>query len=94
MVSVEVARNKSGLPGGGDMPRMKLTKAAIDSLQITDNERVTYWDTELTGFCVRASQTAKTYYAKERVKGKPFWLKIGEHGLLTPDLARRDARTH
>ena len=76
------------------MPRMKLTKAAIDSLQITDNERVTYWDTELTGFCVRASQTAKTYYAKERVKGKPFWLKIGEHGLLTPDLARRDARTH
>ena len=74
------------------MPRMKLTKAAIDSLQITDNERLTYWDTELTGFCVRVSQTAKTYYAKGRVKGKPSWVKIGEHGLLTPDLARRDAR--
>jgi integrase len=73
------------------MPRMKLTKAAIDSLKITDKARVTYWDTELTGFCVRASQTAKTYYAKGRVKGKPSWVKIGEHGLLTPDIARRDA---
>jgi integrase len=73
------------------MAIMELTKTAIDTLPIPENERVTYWDTELKGFCIRVSQTAKTYYAKKRVMGKPQWVKIGEHGLLTPDKARKEA---
>ncbi|MGO9146125.1 MAG: integrase arm-type DNA-binding domain-containing protein [Desulfomonilia bacterium] len=52
---------------------------------------MTYWDTELKGFCIRVSQTAKTYYAKKRVMGKPQWVKIGEYGLLRPDQARKEA---
>lgn len=74
------------------MPRMKLTKTAIDSLHISDNERVTYWDPDETGFGIRVTQTAKTYYAKGRVKGKPSWVKIGDHGRYTPDQARKEAR--
>jgi integrase len=69
----------------------KLTKSVIDSLPIPNNGRITYWDTELKGFCIRVSRTAKTYYAKKRVMGKPRWVKIGEHGLLTPDEARKEA---
>jgi site-specific recombinase XerD len=69
----------------------KLTKSVIDSLPIPDDGRVTYWDTELKGFCIRISRTARTYYAKKRVMGKPQWVKIGEHGLLTPDEARKEA---
>lgn len=74
------------------MAILKLTKAAIDTLPIPDKDRVTYWDTEVKGFCIRISRTAKTYYATKRVMGKPQWVKIGEHGLLTPDQARREAR--
>lgn len=73
------------------MARLKLTKTAIDNLPVPDKGRITYWDTELKGFCIRVSRTAKTYYAKKRVAGKPQWVKIGEHGPFTPVKARKEA---
>ena len=73
------------------MAKVKLTKSVIDDLPVPDKGRVTYWDTELKGFCIRLSRTSKTYYAKKRIAGRPQWVKIGEHGPLTPDKARNEA---
>ena len=73
------------------MARIKLTKTVIDALPLPETGRKTYWDTELKGFCIRISKTAKTYYAKKRLGAKSQWVKIGEHGAMTPSSARKEA---
>jgi hypothetical protein len=52
------------------------------------------WDTELTGFCLRAYASGRKVYAlKYRVSGRQRWFTIGEHGdPFTPDTARAKAR--
>jgi len=70
------------------MPKIKLTKSAIDALPIpAGDKRVMYWDTELKGFGLRVSRTNKTYYAKKHNE----WVKLGEHGPYTPETARKEA---
>ena len=70
----------------------KLTKSFIDGIAKPEGkQRITYWDTDLKGFCLRVSQAHMIYYAVKRVAGRPLWVKVGEHGLITPDKARKDA---
>lgn len=74
------------------MDKTKLTKSFIDSIETpSDNRRVVYWDSELKGFCVRVSREKKIYYAVKRANRKLQWVKIGSHGLLNPDQARKEA---
>jgi integrase len=70
----------------------KITKRFIDSLNVDPDSRVLIFDTELTGFCLRASSQNKIYYAVKWLNKKAVWVKIGLHGVLTPDQARALAK--
>jgi integrase len=74
------------------MKKVQLTKTFVDALESPENNsRLTYWDAELKGFCIRVSRENKIYYAVKRLNGKPQWVKIGSHGEYTPDSARKEA---
>ena len=81
--------------------KVKLTKTFIDSLDAPeDGNRLTYWDEELKGFCIRVSKGKKVYYAVKRVGRKLQWVNIGVHGPMNPlmpegspqDLSRTEQR--
>jgi len=72
--------------------KVKLTKTFIDSLDAPeDGNRLTYWDEELKGFCIRVSKGKKVYYAVKRVGRKLQWVNIGVHGPMNPTDARKEA---
>lgn len=71
----------------------KLTKRTIDGLQPRDKDYFE-WDDELSGFGIRIWPTGKkTYVAQYRVGKQTRRFKIGSHGALTVDEARKQART-
>src|SRR5262245_26700389 len=68
----------------------KITKAAVDTLK--PGEFLS--DTEVQGFVVRRLPSgAATYGLRYRVPGKQRWLSLGIHGDITPDMARRLAKS-
>jgi integrase len=74
--------------------RTKITKAAVDSVAVPSTGEARIWDTQLTGFCVRAHPSGRRVYAlKYRLGGRIRWYTIGEHGdPWTPEAARREAQ--
>jgi integrase len=77
------------------MPTLALTtKAAVNDIPLPTTGRVTYYCSELTGFCVRAGTTSKTYYLWRRVQGRkqPTFIRIGRVGQITLQKARQDAQ--
>jgi len=74
------------------MKKIKLTKSYIDSLQAPeDGKRLTVWDEELQGFCIRLSKKKKVYYAVKRIGRRLQWVNIGVHGPMNPTDARKEA---
>lgn len=73
------------------MPNIKITKAAVDKLPRPEKGQVDYFDTDMKGFGVRVSATAKTYFVMRRVNGKKVRVTIGRHGEFTVDKARKAA---
>ena len=76
------------------MPEGRISKRSVDALVCPPGkDREFLWDDLIAGFGVAAfASGAKVYYAQYRQAGKSRRLKIGEHGRLTPDQARREAR--
>lgn len=75
--------------------REKLTKSLIDSLTTPAPEvgEVVYWDTEITGFGLRLySSGKKVFVYRRRVNGRQESATIGDYGVWTPDMARKEAR--
>jgi integrase len=75
--------------------RGKITKRAVDALTIRDarHDREVLWDTEISGFGVIAFPTGKKVYVVQyRKDGRSRRLTLGEHGRMTPDDARSQAR--
>jgi integrase len=75
--------------------RGKITKRAVDALTIRDlrHDREVLWDTEISGFGVVAFPTGKKVYVVQyRKDGRSRRLTLGEHGRMTPDDARSQAR--
>lgn len=71
----------------------KLTKRTIDALQPRDKDYFE-WDDELAGFGVRVWPTGKkTYVAQYRSGKQTRRFKIGSHGALTVEEARKQAKT-
>src|SRR5688572_20966047 len=62
----------------------RVTKTTVDAM----SPGQTIWDADLKGFGVRCQRKAKVYY----VKYGSDWHKLGEHGHLTPDVARKEAQ--
>ncbi len=74
------------------MPTIRLIKSEIDRIPLPREGRVDYYDSELQGFLLRVSPHSRVYYAWGRLGGKKLRLKIGPHGVFTPELARNRAK--
>lgn len=75
------------------MPVVDLKRSVIDKIVLPEkSERVDYFDRELKGFILRASSQSMVYYVMARVNGKLVRVKIGTHGRMTPEEARKEAR--
>ena len=78
--------------------RRKITKRTVDSLA-PQARRYFIWDTEVTGFGLQVtSKGAKSYVFQYRLPGRgrsisPKRIRIGRHGDLTADQARKIAAT-
>jgi integrase len=77
------------------MPQGRITKRSVDALKcIKGKDRSFLWDDALAGFGVAAFPTGrKVYVAQYRQNGRSRRVAIGEHGRLTPDEARSQAKT-
>jgi len=75
------------------MPKVKLTKRVVESAK-PNGPRLVLHDTELKGFQCRISSSGrKTYYLYYRTTdGRERRPKIGEHGNITTEQARKTAR--
>ena len=77
------------------MPQGRISKRSVDALVCpTGKDRQFLWDDALAGFGVAAFPTGKkTYVAQFRKDGRTRRVAIGDHGRLTPDEARSQAKT-
>jgi integrase len=77
------------------MPRGRITKRAVDALTCpAGKDREILWDDALSGFGVAVFPSGKkAYVAQYRQDGRSRRTNIGEHGRLTPDEARSQAKT-
>jgi integrase len=71
---------------------MRINKRVVDALVPADKD-FTEWDEDLTGFGVRIWPSGrKIYLVRYRQAGRQRFFKIGEHGAVTPEQARRLAQ--
>jgi integrase len=78
------------------MPRLKITKANVKEIVKPVSGQVDYFDTELSGFGVRATKETLTFFVRSRQRGtnkKPF-IPIGVFGLFTTEQARAVAKEY
>ncbi|MDA8429411.1 MAG: integrase family protein [Geobacteraceae bacterium] len=73
------------------MPKIHITKTAVDGLPIPDKGQVDYFDDSMKGFGVRVSPTCKTYFTMRRVNGKLVRTKIDTADKITAEKARKRA---
>ena len=75
------------------MPKVKLTKRAVESQEPGDND-IVLWDTELKGFGCKITPKAKrVYFCYYRTRnGTQRRPAIGQHGKVTAEQARDTAR--
>lgn len=76
------------------MPQGRVSKRSVDALFCPPGkDRVFLWDDDLSGFGVGAFASGKkVYVAQYRQDGRSRRLTIGDHGRLTPDQARSEAK--
>jgi integrase len=76
------------------MPNGRISKRAVDALRCTpDKDRKFLWDGSLAGFGVCAFPSGrKVYVAQYRKDGRSRRVAIGEHGRLTAEEARAEAK--
>ena len=72
-----------------------ITKRAVDALKCPKGgDRVFIWDKELPGFGVAAMASgSKIYVIQYKRGGKTKRKKVGKHGRLTPEEARKIAKS-
>jgi len=71
----------------------KLTKRVVEGIAPDPSRIVNAWDSELRGFGVRVfSSGRRGYVLKYRSGSQQRWLRLGDHGDITTDEARRRAQ--
>ena len=73
--------------------KIKITKTAADRIKISKDKPVFYYDTDLIGFGIKASSKRIVYFAEDQIKGKTIRRTIGLVGTLTPEQARKEAKS-
>jgi len=73
----------------------KLTKRLVESTKPDPRRDVWVWDEDVTGLALRVKPSGvRTYLIAYRTQGgRKRKLALGRHGVLTPDQARRQARS-
>lgn len=70
----------------------KLSKRIVDAAEAQDKDYV-IWDDELPGFGLRVFASGKrSYLIQYRSAGRSRRYTIGQHGVWTPELARKEAK--
>jgi integrase len=72
----------------------RLTKRIVDAAKPASNREIFRWDSELRGFGLRVKPTGvKSYIIQYRTRtGISRRMTIGQHGVLTAEEARREAK--
>tara|TARA_R110002095_G_scaffold191831_1_gene169523 strand:- start:380 stop:1537 length:1158 start_codon:yes stop_codon:yes gene_type:complete len=72
----------------------KLTKRFVESISPDSEKELLIWDSEVKGFGVRVFSTGRrTYFVQYRnVAARTRRQKIGQHGVITTDQAREEAK--
>jgi len=76
-----------------DPSKIDLTKRRVEAIELPSTGERIVWDERLTGFAVRVSSTGRrTYFIQRRTDaGRQIKLKIGVHGNITAEQARKNA---
>jgi integrase len=73
------------------MAKIKITKRSVESLKVTSKDYIAF-DTELPGFGVRIMPSGKRFFLVQyRRHGRTRRVMIGQFGIVTAELARREA---
>ena len=77
-----------------EVARARISKRSVDALVCpAGKDREFLWDDALAGFGVAAFPSGKkAYVAQYRQNGRSRRFNIGDHGRLTPDEARSEAK--
>ncbi|MBY6090481.1 tyrosine-type recombinase/integrase [Maritimibacter alkaliphilus] len=75
------------------MPRLRLTRRAIDEIPFTQKGQVLYRDTMLPGFGLRVGAQSKVYFAEGQVNRRTRRVTIGRADVFAPEVARKKALT-
>lgn len=71
---------------------MKINKTNVEKLPATTGGNIGfYFDDEVKGFGVRVSGTTKTYIVQKYIGGKKTRIKLGRHGEISAESARKKA---
>jgi hypothetical protein len=71
---------------------VKITKRVVDSAKPAARD-VVFWDSELTGFGLRVKLSGvKSYGVQYRARGLSRRVTISQHGPMTPEEARKEAK--
>ncbi|MHB8115599.1 MAG: tyrosine-type recombinase/integrase [Acidithiobacillus ferrivorans] len=69
--------------------KMQFTKARIAALEPVPGKRITVYDLEQKGLCIRVTPAgAKAFYCVRKVEGKVEWVRIGDATTVTIETAR------
>ena len=73
----------------------KITKRFIDNIGQVDKDTF-FWDSELGGFGVRMAPTGRAVFIVQyrNAQGRTRRMKVGLHGRMTPDEARKEAKQY
>ena len=75
------------------MPTTRLTKRVVESIKNPSSGQCFYWDTQLVGFGLKATQTSKSYVAEGQVNRKRRRYVIGNAKVFTLEQARKKAQS-
>jgi integrase len=73
------------------MPAIKLTKHAIDKIQLTEAGQILYWDTEINGFGLRVGTKTKCFFCEKKINGKTVRVTLGRYPALPLEIAKKMA---
>lgn len=76
--------------------KFKFTETAIKNIDLPEvsKQRITYYDTQVPGLCLRVTKTGvKTYLVYKKIKGKPERFSIGRSPSILLFNARQEAQT-
>lgn len=72
--------------------KFKLIKTSVEKIPFAEKgKQIDYYDLELPAFGVRVSATSKTYFVRKWINGKLTRVTLGRHGIISADVARKQA---